>query len=292
MPLFLFILLFFCPSFASAQEGTPLSFITSSKELKHTYSGKIDKVIDGQTLLLTNDKIVRLVGLDIPAYQQNPDFDFTLKAKMLLTEMLPKGTDVMIYQTRMAKKGRVNRMGHDLGHILTKESKDKPHVWLQGELLSKGFARVYTSSSNPELNQEMLNLEHKALSAKTGLWSDDSPFKALTPDTAEKAIGQFAIIEGAVTKTATVKNILYLNFGQNWKTDFTIMVSTALRKKLAHQGLDLMGLNQETIRVRGWVREYNGPLIELEDAGHLEILNNQTPPNSPLQEPVKDTNLP
>jgi endonuclease YncB( thermonuclease family) len=287
MRFFLFILLLLSPSLAIAQDSDPFSFITSSKELKHTYSGKIDKVIDGQTLLLTNDKIVRLVGLDIPAFQQSPDFDFSLKAKMLLTEMLPKGTDVMIYQTRMAKKGRVNRMGHDLGHILTKESKDKPPQWLQGVLLAKGLARVYTSSSNPELAQEMLSLEHKAISAKTGLWSDDSPFKMLSPDTAKQGMGNFTIVEGAVTKTATVKNTLYLNFGQDWKTDFTIMISSSLRKELARRPLDLMNLGGKTVRVRGWLRDYNGPLIELEDAGHLEILT-----TSPLQAPTKETNLP
>ncbi|MAZ76004.1 MAG: hypothetical protein CMH31_01730 [Micavibrio sp.] len=283
----LFIILLLTPSFAFAQEDNAFSFITNSKELKHTYSGKIDKIIDGQTVLLTNNKIVRLVGLDIPAFSQNPDFDFTLKAKMLLTKMLPKGTDVMIYQTRMAKKGRINRMGHDLGHILTKESKDKPRVWLQGLLLSKGLARVYTSSSNPELVDEMLAIENTAREAKIDLWNDDSPFKALTPDTAAQSMGKFTIIEGIVSKTATVKNTLYLNFGKNWKTDFTIMISSALRKKLARRSLDLMNLSGQTVRVRGWVREYNGALIELEDAGHLEILD-----NSPLQEPAKETNLP
>lgn len=280
------------PSLASAQENSnPFSFINSSKELKHTYSGKIDKVIDGQTILLTNDKIVRLVGLDIPNYQQNPDYDFTLKSQMLLKEHLPHGTEIMVYQTRMAKKGRVNRMGHDLGHILTKEAKDNPSKWLQGLLLSEGFARVYTTSSNPELNKEMKNIENTALNNKKGLWAEDSPFKTLTPDTAAQAMGEFAVIDGTVKKTATVRNTLYLNFGDNWKTDFTIMVSSSLRKKLARRPLDLMNLGGEKVRVRGWVREYNGPLIELEDAGHIEILPN-TLNNSPLPQADKKTTLP
>ena len=73
-------------------------------------------------------------------------------------------------------------------------------------------------------------------------------------------------------KVASVRNQLYLNFGDNWKTDFTIQVSTGLRKQFAREGVDLMGIGQQKIRVRGYLREYNGLLIELEDTAHLEVL--------------------
>jgi micrococcal nuclease len=34
----------------------------------------------------------------------------------------------------------------------------------------------------------------------------------------------------------------------------------------------LMGLNGKTIRVRGWVRNYNGPLIEITHPQQIEVL--------------------
>ncbi|NQZ13626.1 MAG: thermonuclease family protein [Alphaproteobacteria bacterium] len=249
----------------------------TSKDLKHTYSGRIDKIIDGQTILLTNDKIVRLSSIDCPASKQNPDFDFCLKSRMLLTETLPEGTEVMIYQTRMAKKGRINRMGHDLGHILTKEATDKPSVWVQELLLLKGLSRVYISPDNPELSNELLHIEDKAHQEKAGLWAEDSPFISLSPETVINGMGEFSIVEGTVAKASSVRNTLYLNFGENWKTDFTIMISSALRKKLAQRGINLMGLTGQKVRVRGWIRDYNGPLIELDTPEHIEIIASNSP---------------
>lgn len=273
-----------------------LNFITSSKELKHTYSGRIDKIIDEKTILLTSGKIIRLVGINIPASPPNPDNDISLKALMFLREnILPKGTEVMIYQTRMAKKGRVNRMGQDLGHVLTKNTKDSPSKWVQGELISNGLARVYTSSSNPELATEMLKLEDIARKGNKGIWlqegEEDNALQVLTPQNAQNGIGKFSIVEGKIEKVASVKNNLCLNFGKNWKTDFTITVSSDIRKKLAHKGVDLMGLSGKQIRVRGYMKDYNGPLIELEDPTHLEILDNINTKNA-LPNNDKSANLP
>ena len=37
-----------------------------------------------------------------------------------------------------------------------------------------------------------------------------------------------------------------------------------------------MSLSNTPIRVRGNLREYNGPLIELEDTAHLEIIKTES----------------
>ena len=88
-------------------------------------------------------------------------------------------------------------------------------------------------------------------------------------------IGQFGVIEGKIKKVASVRNNVYLNFGDNWKTDFTVMITPALRKKLSRNGLDTLNLAGQTIRVRGWVREYNGPLIELDTPSHLQLIQKE-----------------
>lgn len=235
-------------------------------DLKHTASGRVDKVIDGLTLLLKDKKIIRLASLDIPDFNNQRDAPYALAALKLLEETYPEGTEVMLYQTRMAKKGRVNRLNHELSHIVTK----KDRIWAQGLLLSHGLARVYTAPDAPEMNAQMLTTEAKARTEKQGMWEEGGVYAVLTPDTANSAMGQLAIVEGVVQKTATIKNNVYLNFGENWKTDFTVMITPDLRKKLAHNGIDPLSLSQKKIRVRGYVREYNGALIELEAAEHLE----------------------
>jgi len=283
--LFLFIILFSFPVHAeepvTAPPQTPIPDLSS---LKHTKSGRVDKVIDGLTVLLKDKTIVRLASLDIPDFHIWRDAPHSDKALSLLQERLPEDTEVMLYQTVKAKKGRLNRMNHDLAHIVTKSQKrieknlktgKTDSIWINGELLSKGIARVMIAPNAPEMADQMMVIEQKARANKEGIWADDSDHKVLTPETAEQAIGEFGLIEGRVEKTASVRNNVYLNFGKDWKTDFTIMVSPNMRKKLALNGIHPLGLGGQIVRVRGWLREYNGPLIELDVIEHLELIENE-----------------
>lgn len=267
LSLFIIFIFLLNPAYAQENEGQTLKVPQPDlSALKHTQSGRVDKIIDGLTILLKDDTILRLASLDIPDFNNNQEAPFTEAALTYLKKSLPEGTEIMIYQTRMAKKGRVNRMNHKLGHILTK----KDQIWVNGALLNQGLARVYTSPNAPEMHDQMLEIENNARNAKLGMWTDISFYPVLKPETASEAMGQLAIIEGKVEKTASVKNNVYLNFGKDWKTDFTIMITPAIRKKLARQGIDPLNLAHQTLRVRGYVRQYNGPLIELEAPEHLE----------------------
>ena len=254
--------------------------------LKHTKSGRIDKVIDGLTIILKDKTIIRLASLDIPDFHIWRDAPYSEAALQLLQQTLPEGTEIMVYQTRMAKKGRINRMNHELAHIQTKATEDlktgekTAPVWIQGLLLAHGYGRVQVAPEATEMIDQMLLAEEQARKAKRGIWADNSDFPILTPDTAAQGMGEFAIVEGVVEKTASVRNNIYLNFGKDWKTDFTIMITPEIRKKLAHKGIDPSGFARKPLRVRGWVREYNGPLIELETIEHLQIL-----PDKALQAP-------
>ena len=68
-------------------------------------------------------------------------------------------------------------------------------------------------------------------------------------------------------------NTFYINFSRDWKTDFTVSVTSEKRLAFSRQGINLMGLNGKTIRVRGWVRNYNGPLIEITHPQQIEVLD-------------------
>ncbi len=238
----------------------------NNKEIKQTKTGQIDKIIDPLTLLLKDGTIIRLASIDVPMHKHENDFD----ALSYLKELLRENTKVFIFQTRQAKSGRINRMDHQLAHIVTQND----HIWIQGSMLKNGFARLYTAPKHDELLNEMIMAENIAITHKNNLWSDTSQFKILTPLETSDNLGNFSIIEGTIQKVATVRNNVYLNFGKDWKTDFTVMVSPMIRKDFARQNIDLLSLGNQAVRVRGWLREYNGAFIELEDTAHLQILDN------------------
>ena len=149
---------------------------------------------------------------------------------------------------------------------------DADGAWIQGEMLKRGMARVYTFPDNRKLAAEMLALEGEARAAKAGIWAD--PYYAIrTPEEAARDIGTFQLVEGLVTNAATVRSRTYLNFGADWRTDFTIVIRASARKMLAKSGIDITSLKGRRVRIRGWIDSYNGPMIELTHPEQIEVLD-------------------
>lgn len=285
------MILIFIPQLALAENTPPAArppVITGDfTALKHTASARVDKVIDAQTILMKDGKIIRLLGIGYPlSTGDEPDMS-AIAAKERLEKLLPETTEVMLYQKRQLtdiKRGRINRMGHVLAHLVNKETQE----WIDGTLVSDGLAFALTDAANPEMAAQLLALEQKARSGAKGLWAKESTQGLLSAETAAQGNGQFRVVEGTVNRAATSKNNLYLNFGNDQRKDFTVMVPVALRKSLARAGTDPMALAGKTVRVRGWLREWNGPFMELETPERLEIVTTPGPSTEASTEPSTD----
>ena len=103
-------------------------------------------------------------------------------------------------------------------------------------------------------------------------------YSIVTPERAGKVTNTFQLVEGTVMDAAEVKGRVYLNFGADWKTDFTVLVPAKARKALARQGMDPATFKGRTIRVRGWLKDYNGPMIELTHPEQLELPGHEAAP--------------
>ncbi|PZQ43464.1 MAG: nuclease [Micavibrio aeruginosavorus] len=284
----LLLCLLFVPQLARG-ENTPAPGIKGDfTAIKHTSSNRVDTVIDEQTILMKDGKIVRLLGLEYPLANGENIPPTMIVGKDRLQKLLPEGTEVMFYQRRTQtsgdKTGKVNRMGHVLAHLVRKDNNE----WINGTLVADGLAYAVTDALNPAMADQLYKLEEQARAKKLGLWSDNSPYGLLTPDTASHGDSQFRVVEGAVNRAATSKNNLYLNFGDDWRRDFTVMISPALRRTLARNGIDPMSLSGKTVRVRGWIRPWNGPFMELETAERLEIVASPRPSTDPSTIPSTD----
>ncbi|MCW8951924.1 MAG: thermonuclease family protein, partial [Rhodospirillales bacterium] len=83
-------------------------------------------------------------------------------------------------------------------------------------------------------------------------------------------IDTFQLVEGRVVDTANVKGTVYLNFGRNWRTDFTVAIHRRALRLFEKTGVDPLLLKGRTIRVRGWLRSRNGPMIEATHPEQIE----------------------
>ena len=71
---------------------------------------------------------------------------------------------------------------------------------------------------------------------------------------------------------AAVGRRVYLNFGADYRSDFTAAVVPGARSLFAAEGIDPLGLAGRTVRVRGWVDVLNGPMIEVTHPEQIEVV--------------------
>ncbi len=257
------------PPISSTANNTSANDIhrTDFKDLKQTGQGRVLQIIDPRTITLDDGRVIRMTGIDIPDFALENPGEISLQTVRVLNDLL-LGKQVKIWQTRSSKKGRTNRMGHNLAH-LTSEDKD---IWVQGLLLRLGLARVQTTKTNPELADDLYTLEVSARSQRAGLWSLPEHM-VLSPAEADNFIGEFEVIEGTVTSASINKNRVFLNFGKDWRTDFTASIAPSDRKTFNKSGFNPLQWQGKTLRVRGWIEPYNGPYIEITHPEALELLD-------------------
>lgn len=268
--LILFLIAANCFINAAYAENVPRLPSGDFSELRRTGMVNVKAVIDPQTIQLEDGHIVRLTGIDFPDFNPDEPGDFSLTAMQILRDMLV-GKTVLLYQTVNREEGRINRMGQDIAQIQRESDK----VWVQGTLLSLGLARVRTAQRNPEMAQQMYDLELAAMKDKAGIWENYS--KVLLPEEAEAHEGSFQIVEGRIESAALKQNRIYLNFGKDWKTDFTISIAPEDKRAFSKQNLDPLQWNGKQVRVRGWIESYNGPYMQISHPAAIEVKIDDTP---------------
>lgn len=223
-------------------------------------TGQVTTVVDGDTIVLDTGVEVRMVGIQAPKLPLGRQ---GFKAWPLADES--KTTlEALVRDRRFTPYfggQRIDRHGRALAHLVSDNG-----IWLQGEMLRLGMARVYSFPDNTALVPQMLALEQTARDGRFGIWSH--PFYAVrTTQQTHDLIGTFQLVEGTIVDAANVRGTVYLNFGADWRTDFTIRIDRKAVRAFRMAGLDPTTWTGVNIRVRGWLHNRNGPMI---DASHPE----------------------
>ncbi|MGF1611878.1 MAG: thermonuclease family protein [Kiloniellales bacterium] len=225
----------------------------------------VTEIVDGDTLLLDDGREVRLVGLQAPKLPLGrPDFEAWPLADQAKAALAELALGRMVEPRFGGRRG--DRHGRVLAHLLRDDG-----LWLQGELLRRGLARVYSFADNRALVAEMLALERAARAAGRGIWAE--PFYAVrSPDDANDHIGTFQLVEGRALDVALVRGRAYINFGADWRSDFTATLAPAVVRAFAAEGLDPEVYDGRRLRIRGWLKAFNGPMIEITHPEQIEVL--------------------
>jgi hypothetical protein len=139
----------------------------------------------------------------------------------------------------------------------------------------KGFAHVYSFPDNALKVEQLTPIEEQARKAEKGIWQSDrwQVLDATKPISDDK-IGKFYIIEGRVLHTAHVNGVSYLNFGENWRKDFSIEIPKKYLNKFTKKGIKPTDYyKRKKVRVRGRLKPVNGVLITATHPEQLTILD-------------------
>ncbi|MCC3861580.1 thermonuclease family protein [Pseudemcibacter aquimaris] len=233
-------------------------------ETEDNFSSTVTEVVDGDTVMLANGTEVRLVGLQAPkiALGRKNFIEWPLgyESKDALSQIVMGKTVSLYYGGR-----KMDRYGRALAHLFLEDG-----TWVQGEMLKKGMARVYSFADNRSIVGEMYTEEYKARTRDMGIWALDF-YKIKPQENSGDHTNSFQVISGRVLEVATVRNNTYLNFGEDYRKDFTIVIPNRVKKMFEEKDINLSYLKGKNIFVRGWLKYYNGPSIDLTHPEQLVI---------------------
>ncbi|WP_300528462.1 thermonuclease family protein [Maricaulis sp.] len=149
---------------------------------------------------------------------------------------------------------------------------DGGRVWVQEALIEAGLARFLAYGDTDAYAPALLAAEQRARSARRGLWADPAHgIRDPNPDRLIQDLGTLQLVEGRVMDVTRLDNgRTYINFGADWRTDFTIRIDERFADRFDRDTIS--ALETYRVRVRGVIIDENGPMIRLAYPGRLERL--------------------
>ena len=177
--------------------------------------------------------------------------------------------------------------GRDIIYLPSMDGADRfgnlrASVWYPGDktllgdsiwerVVRQGLARIFASGTYSGVVPEMWVLEAEARAARHGLWAERAyDVRAADADRLAQDMETHQIVEGIVTDAQSRGSRTFLNFGSDYRTDFTVVVTDAIGKRLAEPSETLSGAR---VQVRGFIEMVNGPSLWLTHPDNLRILD-------------------
>lgn len=130
--------------------------------LKLTEKGlRVVEVIDGDTVVLSDGRTVRYIGIDTPERGQ----PFYEAAKNFNRKLVRGKTVELEFDVE-----RFDRYGRLLAYVFVHDEKGQ-RIFVNAEMVRNGFALIYTKPPNVRYADLFLQLQNEARENKRGLWA-------------------------------------------------------------------------------------------------------------------------
>lgn len=237
----------------AAAAFVPVAAADESCKLTPIGTAEVATVRDGRTLLLKDGRELRLAAIE------------TDGAGRAALQALAEGRPL-----RLAKLAE----DHDrYGRLVAFAFGGEARQSFQEMLLEQGQARVSARVGSKSCADTLLAAEKAARQAGRGLWADPNfaPLQAENLVRLRAERGRFVLVEGKLLSVRESGATIYMNFGRRWTRDFTVTILRRQARVFAAAGLEPKRLEGHRIRVRGFVEQRGGPIIEAAAPEQIEL---------------------
>ncbi len=226
----------------------------------------VKHVIDGDTIVLSDGKEVRYLGIDTPelgkkngsTWEYDP-MPYGEEARKF-NEKLVQGKSVKL-ESDVVKKDKYGRL---LSYVYVGDK------MINIELVKKGLAALYIYPPNEKHLKEFLDAEEVARSNKRGLW-EDIETHPISPEEAKDYIGYMRVVELEIIDTYLSKKVLTLKC----RGDFTIVIFKDNLKYFPVESFRSPDtyFKNKIVKATGYIKLYKGkPEIILHHPSQLEFV--------------------
>ncbi|MEM9495118.1 MAG: thermonuclease family protein [Pseudomonadota bacterium] len=186
---------------------------------------------------------------------------FAVKARAILDDLLARGVQ------DIESLGEETRWGAGLVKVRLTGG-----VVLQERLIALGAARVYPKTDDIAFIGRLLAMEEEARETETGLWTLPA-YRIRRADAFRvRDLGAYHLTEGRVLGASARRSRTFLNFGEDYRTDFTATIANGTLRKWRKTPFNPASFEGAMVRVRGYVASINGPSVEVTHPAQIERL--------------------
>ena len=219
----------------------------------------VARILDGETLQLADGRILRLVDIDVP-----PRSSTAAAAKTALAGLIDGQRLVLKFAGNPQ-----DRRGRVLAELFAGD------LWVQGELLRRGLARVAGTAVSRAGITEMLALERQARRYRRGLWADADGTIVPAAEAGRHA-GGFALVSGRVEGSASNAQGVVLYLGADRRDALALTFAPDVVRLCRDAGLNPAALEGEMILTRGYIDDARQPRIAVTFPEQIELLRAHT----------------
>lgn len=234
------------------------------------HSATAQSVSEDADIILEDGRRLKLANIFLP--RANANAPLPAKTIRFLRHTLSKKPIQFI---PAAKADRYKRIP---AHIITTHETGTQH-WLQPALIKNRLGvfmpEPFKEKHNAYCDNDRLKQVLRRVDQRVMLDQNQSPpinvYQA-NNDALWQMEGDFALVEGVVLRTHISDKTIFLNFGADWKSDFTALIAIKNKGSLQEHFKSISNLEGKRLRLRGYLDLFNGPSMRIDHPLQMELL--------------------